>query len=352
MLLGALVLFLSPVSPLPFYLMTLWLDSAMAVGLLWFAVIVFSVDERLASRRRTWPLLAAGLALAVWLGLVRHNGIALVPVFCLFFWFAARRLGRGRVALVAIAPLVAVAAVNASMARALRVERTHHVNSVLALELVGAAALDRSVLDDLPYTRGYIDPITFPSNYIFGEVRSVMSESESAVRRGFVKTRHDPLLWQDYWSLVTRHPLVLARVKLNAFHGMLGLGTTDYWFQGRTIPNVYGFTLNARFKRVRDRWLSLAWGVSIHPPRWISGVHAVWMVAGAAMLWRGCRRRRIADVIVPLVALAYYATYLVAATGHDFRLMYPATLLVQVLAAGWLIARVTAWSAPGMKRTP
>ena len=40
---------------------------------------------------------------------------------------------------------------------------------------------------------------------------------------------------------------------------------------------------------------------------------------------------------VLLIPLGYYLSYLLATPVHDFRFMYPSTLMVQCVALAWLI---------------
>ncbi|HSU82919.1 MAG TPA: hypothetical protein VLR69_10895, partial [Thermoanaerobaculia bacterium] len=78
-------------------------------------------------------------------------------------------------------------------------------------------------------------------------------------------------------------------------------------------------------------------------------VHLVWIlvnvawVAGLLAAWRRAREERYGFLaVLMLVPLAYYLSYLAATPGHDFRYMYPATLLVQCVTASWLLGE---WAA-------
>lgn len=76
------LILLVPVSPLAFYLMTLWKDPWTIILLLWMGVLALALVR---TEGRPPSLLVGGLvAVAAVYGMVRHNAIVTLPVFGLF----------------------------------------------------------------------------------------------------------------------------------------------------------------------------------------------------------------------------------------------------------------------------
>ena len=71
-----LLLLLVPISPLAFYLMTLWKDAWAAILMLWIGALGLDLFRRGATRER----ICADRRLAALLGLVRHNAVVILPV--------------------------------------------------------------------------------------------------------------------------------------------------------------------------------------------------------------------------------------------------------------------------------
>jgi hypothetical protein len=89
--------------------------------------------------------------------------------------------------------------------------------------------------------------------------------------------------------------------------------------------------------------------VSDHPIlRLISGVHLIWISIGGAWMiiflnrssGRGTMNSFMATLL--LLPLSYYASFLFATPAWDFRLMFPATLLVEVLTITFLFRKMFA----------
>lgn len=343
----ALLLLLVPVSPLAFYLMTLWKDAWAMVILLWFGAFA------LADRRWGWQILLP-LALAVALGLIRHNAVAALPFAGLVLWEKTRRsAGRARALALGAAPLLLWLATEPLFDLTFNVKQEHPDSQIIALDLIGLCAEGPEVCEQLPYTRRHIRaPDT--SFYRPGDLGPIYWQEPRPV---------DPAFFADYAALkaelvhaAREVPLELAEVKAEAFVTLLGIDATFYFVHTTMTENRYGLTLNRRFERPR-RWLTDRVGmVAAHPVlRWISGVHLVWLVAG--ILWivglLVARRRLLAFVLC--VPLGYYLSYLLAAPVHDFRFMYPATLAVQCVTFAGLAALIPqkpSGRAPNLSRFP
>jgi len=337
-----LLLLLVPLSPLAFYLMTFWKDAWAAVFLLWIGALAIALFRRGMDRRRVALL----VLLSALLGLVRHNAVVILPVLGLVLWLGLRRAGAGRPSALAVAaaPLVLWLAANPLIDAVFQVTKLHPDSQIMVLDLVGLCAADRAACAELPWTRSHIRDEAGLARYRPGDIGFIFWDDPSPVDPAM---RLDyPRLRAEYLHAVRRFPVELARVKLAAFKTLLGVHQTSYFFHGTIIENPFGLRLNDRFAGLRQRLIWRAATVSESPVlRWICGVHLVWI--GVNVLWvavllalsfrpGGLRYRFLACLL--LVPLGYYLSYLAATPEHDFRFMYPSTLMVQCVTLAWMLS--------------
>jgi hypothetical protein len=335
-----LLLLLLPWSPLAFYLMTFWKDAWTAVFLLWIGALAIALFRRGADRRRVALL----VLLSALLGLVRHNAVVILPLLGLLLWLGLRRAGMARPAALAaaVAPLVLWLAANPLIDALFRVEELHPESQVMVIDLVGICAADRAACAELPWTRSHIRDEAGLARYRPGDIGFVFWDAPSPVDKTM---RLDyPRLRAEYLYAVRRFPGELARVKLTAFETLLGLDQTSYFFHGTIVENPYGLRLNDRFAPARERLRGVETAVADSGWRWLGGVHLVWIAVNvlwvAVLLARsfrpdGERYRFLACLL--LVPLGYYLSYLAATPTHDFRFMYPSTLMIQGVTLSWAL---------------
>jgi hypothetical protein len=338
-LLVVLVLFL-PVSPLPFYLVTFWKDSAAAVLLVWTCAVALPLVSRKEAGeggRLPWPRIAAVMALSVTLGMVRHNAVAVLPAVGLALGYAAARSSRRLAAALLLAPLLAFAVCDTALNLAFHVRKAHIERQMMAFDLFGMCALDARVCDSMPYVRSMFKVPDYRRRYVPGDL-GVSFWAEPAVLDPRIKWDGDRLR-AEYLRAAGGFPGDLARVKLEAFGTLLGFHAPVVFFHNTLEANKYGLRLNERFAPVREGLTDLvrAAGES-HGWRLVSGVHVIWLLADCVWIALLVSFRRRALALVPLLPLAFYLSYLPATPAHDFRFMYPATLAVQAITFASLFA--------------
>jgi hypothetical protein len=350
-----LLVCLLPVTPLAFYLMTFWKDAWAMVFLLWMAALL--IDLFLGGPRRGRLLLL--LACATGFGLVRHNALVVLPLVGLALWIGLRRSGGGRGAALALAaaPLALYLAVTPVIDTAFQVRTFHPDSQIMAIDLVGICAADRGACARLPWTRAHIRDEGGLARYRPGDVGfifwDVPSPVDPAIRLDY------PRLRGEYLRAVREFPGVLLGVKLRAFATLLGLDRTFYFFHGSIVANPYGLKQTGHLAPLRQLLIATAGGVAADPVlRWVSGVHLVWIavdllwVTGLlAASWGAPEERRAGYrflACVTLIPLAYYASYLLATPMHDFRFMYPSTLMAQCVTLSWGLG----WALGGLAQKP
>jgi hypothetical protein len=167
-------------------------------------------------------------------------------------------------------------------------------------------------------------------------------------------------LRSEYLAAVRERPGLFARVKVAAFKTLLGWWRTEYFIHDSIVWNPYGLTLGSSLAPVRRSLFATASRVSWNRRlRWVSGVHLVWILADVAWVaallaaWRRTGEERYGFLAtVLLIPLAYYLSYLAATPGHDFRYMYPATLLIQCVTASWVLGVLAAREQARRRSTP
>jgi len=337
-----LLALLVPVTPLAFYLMTFWKDAWAMILLLWIGALSLDLDQRPEGSGRRMLLL---VVLAAALGLVRHNAIVTLPLVGLVLFVRSRQLGRPAALALAAAPLVLWFTAGAAIDRVFRVEKMNPDSQIMMLDLVGLCAEGRKVCQQLPWTHRHILDEASLATYRPGDLGFILWDEPKHIDLAF---REYPPLKAEYRRAVLRFPHLLLKVKLEAFATMLGHDRTFYFFHSTIVDNPYKLGLNMRFERERQ-WLSRITGaVGGHPLlRWISGVHLVWIVVNALLIAgllvkarRSGEERLRFLALVLLVPLAYYFSYVMATPIHDFRFMYPSTLVVQCVAGAGVVGRL------------
>jgi hypothetical protein len=347
-----LLVLLVPLSPLSFYLMTLWKDAWAAILLLWIGALVLDLFRAGLARRR----LALLVATATLLGLVRHNAIVVLPLAGLAIGWGARRGGSRRVAALALAllPLLLCLAINPLIDTLFHVDKLHPDSQIMSIDLVGLCAADRAVCARLPWTQSHVRDPAGLALYRPGDIGFIFWDAGSPVDKSI---RLDyPRLRAEYVRAALVFPGALARVKVQAFETLLGLDQTYYFFHGTLVENPYGLTLNSRFAPIRQRWTGMVQTVAESSLlRWVSGVHLVWLAANvlwiivlAALSLRPGRERYRWLACLLLVPLGYYLSYLLATPAHDFRFMYPSTLMIQCVTLSWIMG----WTTRGLAQKP
>jgi hypothetical protein len=382
-------LFLIPINHFSFYIMTFSKDAWMMIILLWVGALSFRI-HRGGIEPRSPASVAAYVALVALMGLApyaRHNALVLLPPLCLVSLLAARRPGRGYWWPSALLPIAAFVLWHPVFFWTVSVQETHPVNQIKALDLIRICILAPAARADLSYTDACL-AADYRARYRFGDYAPIYLEWPSIVRSIYITGRPSPRadveyfvdyqlaagpkgniepLDRDYRTVLRKHAATLLRVKALAFLPLLGLNTyrddtftIETWVNSGIAPNGLGLRPNPWLEWPRHKVSNLAWRVAHSPLRWISGVHAVWLAAtmaamGVALLRRrhgpAPARHRLFRAAWLVVLLAYYLSYLSATPSPEYRLMWPATMVVQVYLLVCAACFIAA-AARGARRRP
>jgi hypothetical protein len=363
----ALLILLVPPSPLPFYLMTFWKDAWAMVLLLWVGAValrMFPAGEPILStggpaRRPSLLAFSGLLLLAAAYGQIRHNAVVSLPFLGLYLGveLRRRRVHRAVALAAAVAPLAASLALGVSLDLAFGVKETRPSSQVMAFELVGMCAENEAACRGFPLIQRHLRAGDYRERYRPGDLGSIFWEPPVVLDPAIMMAPLHEELSAEYRKAALEHPLDLAEVKAESFWSLLGTEQTAYFFHDTVVENPFGLTLNGRFEALREPWIAFTRrAVAGGALRWVVGVHLVWLAAN--LLWiagLALRSRRspagwrlLSLALFLTVPLAYYLSYLLAATVLDFRFLFPATLMAQCLTLAGLLGMLGAGAAAGI----
>jgi hypothetical protein len=275
---------------------------------------------------------------------IRHNTIALAPFLAALLYWAARSIDRRYAFTLALAMLAVKPVGDALMYASVPIKRQHPECQVLALDILGVCVEHEHVIADLPYTRACLRPENLKKENIYGCAGNLFNWGPNpVVTKGYVWTCPDEL-HKEYRTILFSHPGTLATVKVKAFSGHL-LYACPFWHNTTIDSNQYGLKTNqCRWSRVALEAIdkSLYDDTCI---RFVVARHLGWLgmnvllLGGAAALYVvGRKRRALVLGAVLLIPLAYYGSYALASVAFDYRYMYPATLVIQIVTLTLLAA--------------
>jgi hypothetical protein len=116
-------------------------------------------------------------------------------------------------------------------------------------------------------------------------------------------------------------------------------------FQTEIDPNEFGLHLNAFFQKPRDVVIQVSKTMAARSwLAWVFYSHIAWFLLAHIAVATFLFKRAWLPALLLLFPLLYYYSYLLASTVTEFRLMYPATLLVQVMCVALVIRVLRRWT--------
>jgi len=343
-----IVLLMSIMSPLRFYLNTLWKDSWAAIEFIWlFGGLFFAYNRRIRDQAVPWYTVFGVGLLMLLIILTRYNAIVIAPVFALILgvllfprihWMSILLAGVFLVGLVGAKPF---------LHQSLKVREFPIENQMLTLDLVGFYLKYPELRKELPYTgsslkNGWEEKFEWASIYPISFTRPLIVTEEYGSY-----TRENPKLKEEYLRVFKTHPFRMLMVKSTHFVQLFGWESTHYWYHGGIEKNELGLKPNTLFKNERKEMLRAANKISTSVWRWVSGVHLVWILVNLVFLgwmlivWLNERTElKLLWVMFLMIPLMYYASYLISAPAKDFRYMYPSTLTLQTIGIAWIASRL------------
>jgi hypothetical protein len=353
-MLGFAILLVPP-SPLMFWLISFTKDA-------WCMIFLFALSACAMYLQRRGPTLSRWsyvAAIAVFLGLTellllaRYNAVVAVPaiLWCLWQVLRNRTVSTWLTGAILCSVLPAYFLIFEGMCATFGVLRFHPENQVIALDLVGFFVIDDRYLDEFPYTRSLMNGDGYRTDYVFGDVVPLLFQKDPAIVRNprdvFFREddRRNASFRAEYRHAALHHPLTLLKIKWLGFLALIGP-----FEQTHIVPqDVNDEYLNAIMDTPRTAVLRFDQSVASRLPGWLFASHGPWMIVNlvallaAVVAWARGRPNARFLLAWLLVPASYYASYLLAAVGRDYRYMYPATVMIQAmlltLVLGYFLAR-------------
>jgi len=315
----AALCFLLPINPLPFYLVTFWKDTWIAVALLWLAAGIIRLGK--SADFPTVPAIAI-ILLAGLFPSIRHNALLVLPPVSLCLWLASHQITRRSRLLLALAPLLIAGIAALCWHSLLGVRKTFIGNWLKEKELT--TFCDRYPNQcDFPYSKQYISGgLGLPAPKGHFEIGTLWG--------GKSPYGPDPELDRDYQRAIRQYPLLMARVKLRHFRQALQ-PCDDYRFHATIDANEFGLAPLGVFSEARAVFIQVGQRAADSLlGRHFLYHHFVWFAIAHLLALVLLLTKRWLYFGLTLLPLAYYYSYLPAATVTDYRLMYPGALLIHV----------------------
>ena len=361
----AVLIFLIPcLTPLMFFTIIFWKDAWLAIMFLWITTYLLWLFLNLNELSSGKFIIHLGLLtlLSASTILVRHNAFVTLPIISIgLTYLSFQKFGKVGLSVFLI-PFLAAIILNPITVYLFDIKPVFLGNEVLASDLVIMLKLYPELEPELPLTaRHKHSPILFGI-----DVGLTWDESTEGTRCPAISCELDmpvvcygtasntkyidgrncfmPIgtdnkaLKQEYINIITSHPLKFVFTKLYLFCWMIH---PNSWNNQKVVYEIYenpfNLKLNENFKNIRTKFneLSLETGNNWYL-MWISGIHSIWILLNLIFVIYYILKiaitrsyKNIFNLIIYLIPLSYYLSYILAAVAQDYRFMFPATLLMQ-----------------------
>ena len=281
---AGLLLLSSPLSPMPVYFVTLWVDSWLAIFLLWTisrTLALLKNGQVAISRSDIVTIIVIGV-LITFVMLVRWNSVVLYPVLIMLLCsILIRRFVPPRMLiLLAMSPLAAYILFLFFEYKVVRVETQHTEKVSFALDLASMIVYDPSLctkleLQSCELVKGRITPEFVIGN---GAIDHTINQGLRTMEPAFMSLVDSKSLTSDMLQAAMHFPGTYAKVKVLNFIDYM-TPKPRYYFQSFIHPNDLGLYLNARFDTIRSKYVVLLHWVYSNPVlKMFSFAHITWMV--------------------------------------------------------------------------
>jgi hypothetical protein len=276
----------------------------------------------------------------------------MLPVFLLFLALAVSRTSRLAAAMTAVALTIGPFAVHEGFVRLSGALPTHPVQQIMGVELVGMCVEREDLRSGLRYTSRYLIEDRYRTGYIPGNASPLFGwcpEPQQIVRQGYMFGNFARLS-REYRRAIRTAPGTWLAVKIKAAAASL-LDRSPHWHHNTIDPNPFGLAFRDDLRFIRTSLLAIDSGIQADPVlRFLCARHLPWLVLNMILILlagiaAGLARTRASGLLLVLLLcpMGYYVSHLVAVANHDYRYMYPATLLMQILAVCGAGERAVRW---------
>jgi hypothetical protein len=337
----------APLTPMPVYFVTLWFDSWLAIFLLWTIAFLLELSKSVTTTV-TWSDASKMIAILLLISLVmltRWNSPILYPPLILTWLIILWKKHPSRKILLAMAisPLALYLLFMLFQYNGVGVVRVHNERVTLALDLASMIVYDPRVCQTLPLQSCDLIQGKISSGFVVGAgaIDHTVDQGLSTIEPAYAALTLNSSLPHEVWLAVTHYPSTYATVKVLNFLDYIR-PRDRFYYQSFMHPNNLNLSLNSRFEPVRSQLFTLLHAMYEHPVlKYFSFVHLPWIVinlVGIALCFKYRQRSNQFKALgaILFIPATYYASYLLVLAAADFRYMFPATLIMQVIAIGFI----------------
>lgn len=345
---------LIPWSPLQYYLVTFIKDSFFAFSLCWLIALILNFIRVKVNVIQFNILYSLLTILLVFCLSSRHNALILFPLilFSQYMILKTRQISLRKMIVYFSMPWILFFGVKKINTDFFEIQKTYPFQQVIAQDLISMVYLKPDIRKNFPYLNSNLK-----SNYLegfeWGNVHRIYFE-DTIVNEEY---RYGNEMTEEYMRAILHYPLLFIKTKWLNFQTLLSFEVPHNWFylgvdkqdiaqHGSIILTKRSEKLiqNTTFNKIRSKIFYFSIAISDNmSSRLFSGINAVWLIINILSIFVLIffiikTRINPFSLIIILFPFLYYFSYLVATTAHDFRFMYPATLVVQTLFLSFLFS--------------
>jgi hypothetical protein len=329
-------------TPAMIYMVTFWKDSWMFIFMCWgiaFTLRLLRCCHGMSLKSVYLQMLSISFLWGLTV-FVRHNAIVLFPVIGVFIVRCRGIIGARRAGICMVI-LIVLPVISSRLLRQLAGVKASSIRvSIMAGDIIGAIVANPLLKKDLQYTASMLMP-NYETGYRYGDLGPIYWYDERIVDPGYAdEDQERECVNREYSFLLKFHPILLGWVKVKGFWEMIHPAGAPYsYFQSTIIENPYGLRQAETLAGVRRLVSGAIWRIGHNRLlKWGVSLHLSWLLAAVVISVKSIydylalkKSARFGEVMIILIALSYYASYLLAATARDHRLMFPSTMLLQAM---------------------
>lgn len=337
-----------PLTPMPVYFATFWLDTWLAIFMLWVAALLLELAKEPPTvvSGKSWVKIFVLIALMIFVMLTRLNSPVLHPALSagLLSVLWNRPISRTALLAFAICPLIFYLVFVLLQYPFADVKHAHQERIVLALDLASMLTYNPSICETLSLQSCDVIQGKLSPEFVAGDgaIDHTLNQGLGTMEPAFVKLAFSSFLLEDMWLAVKHYPGTYGTVKILNFMDYIR-PRDRYYYQAFIHPNNLGFAYNPRLDPVRNTLFVLLHRAYEHPIlKFFSFVHLPWLIINLmgiifCFLYKQKSEQLKILCTILFIPATYYGSYLIALTASDFRFMYPSTLLVQIITITVLV---------------
>ena len=340
------ILLISPLSPFPYKTMHYGTDTWLTIFLIFLIIIFIDFKNNFKRKYKNYNyffLFILGIIAALICN-IRNNSIFLLPFIVLLFNALSKLFTKNKLfkILIIILPIITTLSLNLFLNKYLEVQKIHTKNVVMVADNVSLISSYPDLAKELPYTfkilkKDYRQKIGSQTNinklswsYFYLKPYLILTEDSLCFKP--IKKLRD-----EYYNIIIKHPFKLLYLKFNRWLGHFNIDVRYKVVINSPFLKSVKLDQNSYFKSLRkviskidhfiiDRSIMIRVLFRTHLPWFILNIIIIFFIYSSNYL----NEIKKEHILILLLPLAYYLSFVVATPSYRFRYMYPSNLLIQI----------------------